>query len=49
VESIIFRLSGLADERDSGKFAKTKGKKPRVALPAVVEIGQIGHYKKGLT
>jgi len=25
------------------------GKTPRVALPAVVEIGQIGHYKKGLT
>jgi len=28
---------------------KEKGKTPRVALPAVVEIGQIGHYKKGLT
>jgi len=27
----------LADERDSSKFAKTKGKKPRVALPEVVE------------
>ena len=27
----------MADERDSIKFAKTKGKKPRVALPAVVE------------
>jgi hypothetical protein len=27
----------LADERDSIKFAKIKGKKPRVALPAVVE------------
>ena len=37
-DSVIFRLSGLADERDSSKFAKRKGKKPRVALPAVVEI-----------
>ena len=36
-DSVIFRLSGLADERDSGKFAK-KGNKPRVALPAVVEV-----------
>ena len=27
----------MADERDSSKFAKRKGKKPRVALPAVVE------------
>jgi hypothetical protein len=36
-DSVIFRLSGLADQRDSGKFAKTKGKRPRVGLPAVVE------------
>jgi len=34
---------------NSGKFAKTKGNKVARHLPAVVEIGQIGHYKKGLT
>jgi len=31
-------------------FAKEfKGEKVASHLPAVVEIGQIGHYKKGLT